>query len=707
MQQETLGDFRLISQIGRGPLGDLYLGEHKFMKKRYAIKVLPQELIETEGFLERFEAEVGRICSLEHLNLAKVHTVSSQNNSYYLVTDYIADAYGESMNLSSFLSSQSKRLSEDDVLIILRQVAYALDYIHSVEIDGARLFHGSLKLNNILVGKIKEGMPHIYLTDVGLSNVIGAGRMLTRNLIAVAETLQIAPALTGCENEKRFASQDVDQGKLTKLQRSFLQNYAFLAPEQKLGGSGSAGPASDVYAFGILAYLLLMGHLPEGVFKYPSSQGDFTKNWDVLIEAALRQSPEERPDSLTALLEQVLSKELSDVAPSIGKIAKDEVQPIPKEPVAQKFTLTQPEKKENTPPPAEPKSTRASASTLYGDSTVLSSLEQRLTQTNSVARVNPIRKPEVPKPQAEQMAMNQQDNSCGIATASSEEEKQVLIKPSELKKLEYEEDPGAIFQAPKIVEPYKPQQNKEVKNIEPLMIDMVVIEGGEYMRGSHMGARDEKPRHRIELASFALDIHPVTNEQFVRFLEVMGSEKNADNNDMILLKESRIKRMGGKLIIESGYSKHPVVGVSWYGAQAYAKWIGKRLPTEAEWEIAASQGKEENMYPFGSEIDRTQANFFSSDTTPVMSYPPNTGGLFDMAGNVYEWCEDWYGYNYYEASMHEPVYPPGPPQGVYRVLRGGCWKSLIEDMRCSHRHRNKPATMNRTYGFRLAADVKE
>lgn len=279
-----------------------------------------------------------------------------------------------------------------------------------------------------------------------------------------------------------------------------------------------------------------------------------------------------------------------------------------------------------------------------------------------------------------------------------------VFNPAEIKRPEFEADPGAIFKAEKVVERY--QRGPETKEeIRPILTEMTIIPGGAFERGSNKGGRDEMPRHQISLDPYAIDIHPVTNEQFACFLEAMGGEKDHTNNAIIRLRESRIKRLSGKINIESGYAKHPVVGVTWYGALAYAKWVGKRLPTEAEWEVAACGSQIECIYPTGKDIERARANFFSSDTTPVMSYPPNGYGLYDMAGNVYEWCYDWYDYHYYNLSLQEPHNPKGPLQGVYRVLRGGCWKSLKEDLRTSHRHRNNPGTMNGTYGFRLAADV--
>ncbi len=279
-----------------------------------------------------------------------------------------------------------------------------------------------------------------------------------------------------------------------------------------------------------------------------------------------------------------------------------------------------------------------------------------------------------------------------------------ILRPPEIERPSYDPDPGAIFHKELTISPYLPKQ-LEATEVEPLLTEMVIIPRGTFYRGSSDGARDENPRHKVSLHGFAMDIHPISNEQFVRFLDAMGGEKDSNNNDIIRLRDSRMKRSSGKLIIESGYAKHPVVGVTWYGAYAYAKWIGKRLPTEAEWEIAAAGGLESSPYPSGPDIDHTQANFFNTDTTPVMSYPPNGYGLFEMVGNVYEWCQDWYAYNYYEISVQEPENPKGPLQGVYRVLRGGCWKSLKDDLRSSHRHRNNPGAFNGTYGFRCAADV--
>lgn len=590
---EHLGDYAIQKQLGQGAFGSVYLAEHRFIKRPFALKVLPEEISQDPLFMRRFEAEVGEIAALDHPHIAKIHNISCSEGKYFIVMDPLVDSLGETMNLDRFLELKGKALSEEDWLDLLNQVASALDYAHE-----AGMTHGSLKLTNILVAPAEKGV-RLLLSDFGLTRLIG---------------------------EKISLQRLCDQTAKNFPHRHFFQSLAFLAPEQKRLQE-ELTPQVDTYAFGILTYYLLFRHLPEGCFDLPSrALPEATQNWDFLLHRCLQANAHMRPQNLTQAMQEYLM--------------------APRAILKELLTLSE----------VEPK------------------------QENTL-----------------QMAFELEE----VAVAA--EPLKPVLRPQEIARPEYEPDPAAIFQRDMHVSHYTPNK-PEVKEIDPLLTEMAVIPGGSYLRGSNEGARDEMPRHPVKLSSFALDIHPITNEQFLRFLQAMGGEKDHNNNDIIRLRDARIKRSSGKLIIESGYAKHPVVGVTWYGAIAYAKWIGKRLPTEAEWEAAASAGREAT-YPTGSDIERTQANFFSSDTTPVMSYPPNPYGLYDLAGNVYEWCQDWYAYNYYDASAVEPDNPLGPPQGVYRVLRGGCWKSLKEDLRSSHRHRNNPGAVNGTYGFRCAADV--
>jgi formylglycine-generating enzyme required for sulfatase activity len=634
-QRKNLGDYTLIKQLGCGSMGTAYLAEHRLMKQPCLIKVLPQELSSDSNFIHRFENEILALSTLDHANIVKIHNASSSDGQCFLVTDCVVNADGEPCNLSQYIVRRKYKLSEEEVVRIARQVASALDYAHQKKMGVEPFAHGSLKLNNILVRPSKEGI-QLLLSDFGLSRVIGPGAVLSRTFKAVADQLSTNIGFTwNKRGEEKYATGKLNTHALTALHESFLQNFAFLAPEQKHLSSSRTQPVkADIYAFGVLIYYLLKQEMPEGFFELPKKSGDQKWHWDILLAHCLHRDPSLRPDLLSPLIEELTT-------PSASPAAKEQLQKLKE--IA--------EQEQGTAPAG-----------------VSASQEQLVEQEE--ASLKPLLKP------------------------------QEIVRPS------FDADPGEIFQKELTVARYQPKVEEE-KCVEPLMTEMVVISKGTYYRGSNHGARDEMPRHAVNMEAFAIDIHPVTNEQFVRFLEAMGGEKDANNNDIIRLRDSRIKRSGGKINIESGYARHPVVGVTWYGATAYARWIGKRLPTEAEWEIASYGGREDQVFATGQEIERTQANYFSSDTTAVSSYPPNGYGLYDMAGNVYEWCQDWYDYHYYDHSVQEPDHPKGPLQGVYRVLRGGCWKSLKEDLRCAHRHRNNPGVMNGTYGFRCAADVAE
>ncbi len=621
-----LGDYFILQKLGSGVFGKVYLAEHQFIKKKYALKVLPDDLVSNPGFIEKFQNEVAILASLEHPSIVKLHNISSAGGKYFLIMDAIVDDAGAPMSLDRYLNSAGAAIQESELRNVLLQVASAIDYAHRVEFKDGFLAHRGLKFSNIFVNDTEE-MPRVFVSDFGLTGLVGEGSVLLKHYEHLLGRL--IPAKTGEPNQ--------DSTGLS-------MNFSFFSPEQKVLGS-KVDYKSDIYAFGVLAYFLIARTFPEGYFDLPSKiSPEYRLNWDLLICQCLQKDPKKRPEVLTDAMDMFLKP---------VKRENNEVFVLSWEEVGKKV-----------------------------ENAMQMSFEF---STDEIA------------------AGEEMDAPPKYETDPGSEHKPI-IRPCKIARPEYDSDPAAIFQKELNVSYYQPKK-VEVKNVQPIQTEMVIIPAGCYERGSESGSRDEQPRHKVTLSGFALDIHPVTNEQFVRFLSSMGGDKDSANNDIIRLRDSRVKRMVGKLTIESGYARHPVVGVTWYGAFAYAQWVGKRLPTEVEWEIAAGGGEENGLFPTGVDIDHSEANFFSSDTTAVTSYPPNGFGLYDMAGNVYEWCQDWYAYNYYDSSQQDPENPKGPSQGVYRVLRGGCWKSLKEDLRCAHRHRNNPGAVNGTYGFRCAADV--
>ncbi len=595
-EKRVLGDWLLLKHLGQGPLGHVYFGEHRFTKKKGALKILPEELSADRGFLSRFEDEVIQVSSIDHHGITKTLNASFVDGIYFLTTECVVDENQETKNLSQFLAG--RRASQQETMKVAEQIAAALDHAHNLRGGGRKGFaHGNLKPNNIMISEATPTGPLVKLADFGLFRMIGCGNVLIRSYKAAVELASLKDVfLTTRIGQDRYPAVSTEPKQHDELLSSLAQNLHFLSPEQRRG-DWSDPVAADVWAFGVLLFWMLSGTYPEGAWESEERFGGELVDWASIIKSCLSLDPSKRPLQLLSLLHGTKACQTK-------------------------------------PPVIEP--------------TTLQKIPMIYTQS----------------------------------VAASEPPVDRQIKE------------------------YAPEK-RDPKGVVPSFSDVATILEGVYYRGSNQGCRDEIPRHPVRVAGFTIDVHPVTNEQFVRFLDFIGDEKDHQNHDIIRLKDSRIKRNSGRFSIERGYTRHPVVGVTWYGAMGYCKWVGKRLPTEAEWEVACCGGLENPTYPTGEDIEKTQANFFSSDTTAVMSYPPNGYGVYDMAGNVYEWCSDWYEYNYYEYSAQEPDFPKGPIQGVYRVLRGGCWKSLKEDLRCSKRHRNNPGAANGTYGFRCAQDATE
>jgi formylglycine-generating enzyme required for sulfatase activity len=303
---------------------------------------------------------------------------------------------------------------------------------------------------------------------------------------------------------------------------------------------------------------------------------------------------------------------------------------------------------------------------------------------------------------------------------------------------------------------------------------MVWVPGGEFTMGSDNkeSKRDEKPPHRVKVDGFWMDSTPITNKQFKEFVDSTGYITTAEkaptleeimsqvpagtpppapellvpaslvfkpSSGPVSLKSNRAwwewkpgaswKHPGGPGSSIEGQDDHPVVQVSWYDAEAYAKWAGKRLPTEAEWEFAAYGGKNDIAYVWGNEEfseTNPQANIWQGafpykstksgghiGTTAVHTFKPNPYGLYDMAGNVWQWCRDLYHYAYYqeEAKKEISLNPQGPltsfdpeePFAKKYAHRGGsflCHHSYCKGYRITARMKTCPDTSLNHLGFR-------
>jgi formylglycine-generating enzyme required for sulfatase activity len=215
--------------------------------------------------------------------------------------------------------------------------------------------------------------------------------------------------------------------------------------------------------------------------------------------------------------------------------------------------------------------------------------------------------------------------------------------------------------------------------------DLIRIPGAEFLMGQADGRDEERPVHKVALAPFRVCRYPATNAHWEEFRKATGREKLAYTHETA-----------------------PAASVNWYDAVAFCKWLSGqwsmhvRLPSEAEWELAARGGVEQQSYPWGPEERRYEVERWRDGPEPVGRDEANGFGLFDMCQNVHEWCADWYDPGYYAISPAEN--PVGPEHGKRRSSRGGAWRHHIKCSRCAARSSIPPEFRYADYGFRVAAD---
>lgn len=275
---------------------------------------------------------------------------------------------------------------------------------------------------------------------------------------------------------------------------------------------------------------------------------------------------------------------------------------------------------------------------------------------------------------------------------------------------------------------------KPVTSPPPTIIpEMVLIKGGKFQMGSD-NAYDTKPVHTVEVSSFYIGKYEVTNGEYIEFLNIMGNHLKFKKTCIgMTFVPGGTGKLDGSYQVKSGYENRPVVYASWYEAVAYCNWLseqegftpvygmdsdsedpatwltkdGYRLPTEVEWEYACRAGTDSNFY-WGDETDVSvmgqycwySGNFDNSYHNVGMKLP-NKFGLFDMIGNVREWCSDWYKWDYYQDCINNNINinPPGPLSGKFRIIRGGNRSTF--PIGCQSSSRSSGHFDAQFYGFRL------
>ncbi len=240
----------------------------------------------------------------------------------------------------------------------------------------------------------------------------------------------------------------------------------------------------------------------------------------------------------------------------------------------------------------------------------------------------------------------------------------------------------------------------------PAVAEKLLIPAGPFVMGvDHPRATDEKPRRQIYLSAFFIDRYEVSNTRFDDFVMATGYRTAAESENATESKDGIFWRQP----LGPGSTTNPadpVVYVSWQDADAYCAWRNARLPTEAEWEKSA-RGSDGRLWPWGNDFLAGRSNFWGAEdgfagVAPIGSFPLGASpyGALDLAGNVWEWCADWYEAGYYATAPAKD--PQGPLTGRFKVLRGGSWINHRSTLRSINRFEVLPVERSPYIGFRCA-----
>jgi len=653
--------FRIIRKLGEGGMGAVYLVTDDILKDKYALKLIHAKLVRSHEARERFLNEVSISRKMVHENIIRVFDFGSFDEyRYYFTMEYLQGA-----TLAELLEQRRGQMPPFDIDAIRQIMLPLLDGLGYAHKQGS--IHRDMKPGNVMVeGGFAAGKTKIKILDFGIARTMSGSRF-------------------------------------THISQALGTAY-YMAPEQ-LEDAHDIDPRADLYGCGMILYELLTGKRAMGRFPLPSElYSQIYTPLDKVVVTALATDPSARyPDA--AALRADLESALAETGEELDKSRKRKEQEQKEQELQARLAplLSDLESALNSRKWERALELCEEILTLDPENSAAARARQSVEEGLRLER----EKEAEEKRKAAEAARRKKEQQAEAKRRAEEAARQRELE-KRIAELEERlarrvaEDHASPGPSPAAAGPVSDPGSGTPGDIfvDPFTgMEFVYVKGGCFAMGDTFGdgPDDEQPVHEVCVDDFYLGRYAVTPAEWEK---VMGENPSYFDK-------------GGK---------YPVESVSWEDVQEFIRRLNRksgmnyRLPTEAEWEYAAREGGKKVRFGTGRDtIGPDEANFnackevkepysrmgwYRKETIQVNSFRPNGLGLYNMSGNVWEWCQDWYDKDYYKTSPRRN--PTGPSSGASRVLRGGSWFSVPRNVRAAYRGRNSPGNRNDALGFRLA-----
>ena len=650
---QDIGRYHIVEHLGEGGMATVYQAFDTRLERDVAIKVIRKDAFPANmhaHVFKRFEREAKALARLSHPNIVKIHDYGDYEGSPFLVMEYIPGGTLKSRMGTPFNTGEAVRL--------LLPIAQALEYAHEHDI-----IHRDVKPANILLSE--KGQP--VLSDFGIAKIL-----------------------------------ESDEGNTLTGTGVGIGTPEYMAPEQCLGEEVDS--RTDIYALGIVFYEMVAGRKPylantpmAVIHKQISdplpSPGSFVtglpKGVERVIFKALAKRPQDRYASMgefAAALEKLLSEVNTRQAPQPVLTRAGKVPQSVSESPAAASPQKSPDVTTDTGQPVSPPFKAVKRSSIPAWATILVGCILVFLMVGGVLL-------------SQKAASQSYAPSPTIINAAIPLFTQTTVPTSAITAVALPTATVAAPAAVKVVTPTMATVIVDTPTKAPGIgssrisdkdgMKLMYVPAGKFQ----MGSKDfsEAQPHTVNLDAFWIDQTDVTNAMYAKCVSAGSCKSSTSSSD---------SKFNG--------NQQPVVGVDWSQADAYCKWAGRSLPTEAQWEKAA-RGTDGRTYPWGNQLpDKSLLNYNSNlgKTTDVGSYPSGASpyGALDMAGNVWQWVADWYDPNYYQNSPQNN--PTGPSSGKYRSLHGGSWDdNNVYYSFSAYRYFYNPSYLSDYFGFRCAVSA--